>query len=417
MKKIQSTKTIQSSFEHGIKKNFLQISLLIITAIFVGATIGIERTLLVPLGLEFGLQSLTIITSFIVAFGIAKAFTNLIAGKLADLIGRFKVLIIGWLFGIPVPFMLLFASDWTIVIIANILLGINQGICWTLTLFMKIDLCGPNKRGFGAGVNETFGYLAVAFAGFISIELANLYGLKPYPFIFGIIAVLAGTIITALFVRDTTQHLVKENKDLDGGDTRPWLTVFKQMSYQNSRLVSCVQAGLVRNLVDGMAWGLLMIFFTSNLGNRTAGTFQWIMIASFGGSQVFFGSLSDKTQRKIFISSGMVIISFSLLIISWTASYISWLLGVVLLGIGGALMYSVVIAALCDQIPPIWRATGLGIYRFWRDLGYAIGALLSGIIADSLGIIPTILIIAIISATSGIVVMIFLPSKLIIQKN
>ena len=410
MKSIQKT-------EHGVKQNLLQIILLIITAIFVGATIGIERTLLVPLGLEFGLQQATVITSFIVVFGIAKAFTNLIAGKMADIIGRYKVLIIGWLIGIPVPLMLLYANDWTTVIFANMLLGINQGICWTLTLFMKIDLCGPNKRGFGAGVNETFGYLAVAFAGFISTELANFYGLRPYPFIFGLISVLGGTTITVVFVRDTTQHLSKENRDLEGGDTRSWFFIFKQMSYQNSRLVSCVQAGLVRNLTDGMAWGLLMIFFALNLGNRTAGTFQWVMIASFGVCQVFFGWLSDRTQRKIFISSGMVIISFSLLIISWSASYISGLLGVILLGIGGALMYPVVIAALSDQIPPIWRATGLGIYRFWRDLGYAIGALMSGIIADSIGIIPAILIVAIISASSGIVVLIFLPSKLGILKN
>ncbi len=390
---------------HGIRSNLSQILLLLAVNAFVGAMVGVERTVVPLLGQEFGLVSNAAITSFIVSFGVTKAFTNLFAGRLADWMGRRRVLIAGWLIGVPVPLVVLGATSWEWVVAANALLGINQGICWTLTLFMKIDLGGPPRRGFAAGINETIGYGCVAAVALAATEVAARYGLRPYPFYIALGVAVLGLLSAALFVRDTVRHVEKEHLEATNGAlSPPWSYIFRQVSYRDRSLLAAAQAGMVRNLADGMAWGLLVLLFREALGQRGSGTLSWIMIACFAVGQVVFGSWSDASGRKWLIAGGMALIAASLGLTAATRGFGPWAAGVVLLGVGGSLMYPTVIGSLSDQMEPGWRATGLGVYRFWRDMGYAVGALSSGLIADYAGKRAAILCVAAVCAASAVVV-------------
>ncbi|MSP62701.1 MAG: MFS transporter [Myxococcales bacterium] len=370
----------------GVRENLDQILLLILLNAFVGATIGIERAVLVPLGTSpaFGLAKATAVTSFIVAFGVTKAFTNLFAGRLADALGRRRVLLIGWAFGLPVPLLILWAPSWGWVVIANLFLGVNQGLCWTLVLFMKLDLGGPKRRGFSAGINETIGYGAVALTAAAGTEIAHAYGLRPRPLYFAFAITVLGCALALLFIRETRLHVEQEHRDQTQGEARPGFgALFARVSILDLSLLGRVQAGFARNLADGMAWGLLILLFTRTVGGRGAGTLQWLMIGSFALPQVLVGWWSDGGDRKPYGVAGMALIAASLAWIASTSGFVPWTAGVIALGLGGALMYPTVIAGLSDAMAPIWRASGLGVYRFWRDLGYAAGALGAGMIADA----------------------------------
>lgn len=400
---------------HGVVNNLPQFLLLLAVNAFVGATVGVERTSVATLGADvFGLTSATIVTSFIVAFGVTKACTNLFAGRLADTFGRRRVLLIGWLFAIPVPFMIMWAPSWGWVIAANALLGVNQGLCWTLTLLMKIDLGGKKHRGFSAGINETIGYGAVALAAFIGTSLAISYNLRVTPFIFMLVVAVLGLVVTMFLVKDTQRHVEHEHVEETNDEAKPtWKSVFVKVSFKDRGLFAYLQAGFARNLADGMAWGLLLImfreFFLKTGDSSSAGLLQALMIGAFAIGQLFFGAASDKFGRRGFIIAGMLLISASLAMIASTEGFTPWLIGSLALGAGGSLMYPTVIAGLSDRMAPIWRASGLGVYRFWRDMGYAVGALTSGLIADAFGMHAAVYTVAAICLVSALIAAAFLP--------
>ncbi|MCH7903970.1 MAG: MFS transporter [Armatimonadetes bacterium] len=398
---------------HGVANNLPQFLLLLVVNAFVGATFGVERTTVTTLGQEeFFLTKATVITAFIVAFGITKACTNLFAGRLADTLGRRRVLLIGWLFAIPVPLLIMFAPSWGWVIAANVFLGVNQGLCWTLTLLMKIDLGGRKRRGFSAGINETVGYGAVALAAFVGTQLAANYDLRIAPFVFMLIVAVLGLAVTFFLVKDTQLHVDHEHIEETDGEPKPtWKSVFATVSFKDKGLFAYLQAGFARNLADGMAWGLLMIMFGATLGSRNAGTLQWIMIGAFAVGQLVFGAASDRYGRKGFVVVGMLVMSAALAMIASTEGFAAWVVGVLALGVGGSLMYPTVIAGLSDRMAPIWRASGLGVYRFWRDMGYAAGALSSGLIADQFGMQAAVYSVAGVCLVSGLVAAVLIPAR------
>src|ERR1043166_8237019 len=388
---------------HGVRSNLGQILLLVAVNAFVGAMIGVERAILPLLaGREFGIQSVLKTTSFIISFGITKAFTNLFAGRLADRIGRKTVLVLGWAIAIPVPLIVMHARSWEWVVFANVLLAVNQGLCWTLTLLMKIDLGGPKRRGFAAGINETIGYGCVALAALAATEIANKYGLRPYPFYIGLGAAILGLLAALFFVRETRDHADKEHVDEAHGARPSWREIFERVTFRDRSLFAAAQAGFVRNLADGMAWGLLLLMFAKSLDQHLSQTLSWILVAFFAIGQFAFGSLSDAKGRKPFIAGGMMLIAASLGLIAATRGFAIRSVGLALLGIGGSLMYPTVIASLSDQMGASWRASGIGAYRFWRDMGYAAGALLSGAVATRFGMEAAVLFGAALRFVSGV---------------
>ena len=397
---------------HGVANNLPQFLLLLVVNAFVGATIGVERSTLATLGKDvFLLSSATVATSFIVAFGITKACTNLFAGRLADTLGRRRVLLLGWLFAIPVPLMIMFAPTWGWVVAANVFLGLNQGLCWTLTLLMKIDLGGRKRRGFSAGINETVGYGAVALAAFVGTELAFNYDIRTAPFVFMLVVAVVGLAVTFFLVKDTQRHVDREHIEETDGEASPtWKSVFAMVSFKDKGLFAYLQAGFARNLADGMAWGLLLIMFSEALGSRSAGTLAWIMVGAFAIGQMVFGAASDRYGRKGFVVVGMLAVSASLVMIASTEGFAAWVVGVLALGVGGSLMYPTVIAGLSDRMAPIWRASGLGVYRFWRDMGYAAGALSSGLIADAFSTRAAVYTVAAVCLVSAIAAAVLLPA-------
>ncbi|MCH8273560.1 MAG: MFS transporter [Armatimonadetes bacterium] len=398
---------------HGVTNNLPQFLLLLVVNAFVGATIGVERSTLATLGTDvFLLTSATVATSFIVAFGITKACTNLFAGRLADTLGRRRVLLIGWLFALPVPLLIMWAPNWGWVVAANVFLGLNQGLCWTLTLLMKIDLGGKKRRGFSAGINETVGYGAVALAAFVGVELAARYNLQTAPFVFMLVVALIGLAVTMFFVKNTQRHVDHEHIEETSGEAKPtWKSVFAKVSFRDKGLFGYLQAGFARNLADGMAWGLLILMFKEALDARQAGQLTAIMIGAFAVGQLIFGSASDRYGRKGFVVAGMIVIAASLAMIAATEGFTAWAVGSLALGVGGSLMYPTAIAGLSDRMAPIWRATGLGVYRFWRDMGYAVGALSSALIADKFGMEAAVYSVAGVCLVSGIVAAVLLPSR------
>ena len=403
--------------ELGLRVNIRQFALLVLINAFVGGMVGIERTIL-PLMAEreFGLSSKSAILSFIVSFGFVKALSNLFAGRYSDLIGRKRLLITGWLFGLPVPFILMWAPSWGWIAVANVLLGINQGLCWSTTVIMKIDLVGPKRRGFAMGLNEFAGYGALAVAALASGYLASTYGLRPVPFYLGIAFAIAGLVLSLTLVKDTTKHAVLEGRARQGVLENKGLSfggVFAETSFRNPTLFSVSQAGLINNLNDGMAWGLFpLLFYSYGLGISGIGILAASYPAVWAIAQIGTGALSDRCGRKWMIAVGMWVQAAGIGVIAVAPKLVDnrayrfwlWIAGSVLLGFGTALVYPTLLAAIGDVVHPSWRASAVGVYRLWRDLGYAIGALLSGIIADIFGLVWAVLAVGVLTFVSGIVV-------------
>ena len=398
----------------GLKENWRQFSLLILVNAFVGGMVGLERTVVPLIGAEqFGLVLKTAIFSFIVSFGVVKAISNLVSGTLADTVGRKKVLVAGWLIGVPVPFMIMLAPSWGWIVGANVLLGVNQGLAWSMTVLMKIDLVGPRGRGLAVGLNEFAGYLAVGLTAFGTGYIASAYGLRPEPFYLGVGYVILGLLISLFLVRDTREHVRLE---MSQHPPEPTLLTFREVfartSFKDRNLFACSQAGLVNNLNDGMSWGVFpLFFFTFGLGVERIGMLKAVYPAVWGLLQILTGPLSDRWGRKWLVVAGMWVQAAGTFVTVAGRSFGWWMLGSVLLGLGTAMVYPSLIAAVSDNSHPSWRARSLSVYRFWRDLGYAVGALSAGIIADALGISWAIGSVGVLTFLSGVVVAAFLSEK------
>ncbi len=398
----------------GLRENWRQFALLILINAFVGGMVGIERTVVPLVGAEeFGITSTTIVVSFIVSFGVIKALANLVSGQLADAWGRKHVLVLGWLVGLPVPFMIMWAPSWGWVVAANALLGINQGLAWSMTVLMKVDLVGPKSRGLAVGLNEFAGYLAVGITAFLTGYLASRYGLRPVPIYLGVGYAVLGALLSITLVRDTRQHVRLEAAAHSRQSTSMrFREIFVLTSFRDRNLFAASQAGLVNNLNDGMSWGVFPLFFASfGLGVERIGVLKAVYPATWGILQVATGPLSDRWGRKGLIVAGMWIQSAGLFLTAATRQFEWWLVGSLLLGLGTAMVYPSLIAAVSDASHPTWRARSLSVYRFWRDLGYAIGALSAGIIADIFGMAWAIESIAMLTFLSGTVVALVMREK------
>ena len=391
----------------GLRANLAQFTLLVAVNALVGAMVGQERTIL-PLMAEeiFGLAALTASLTFIVAFGITKALTNLAAGALCDRYGRKPVLIAGWLVGLPVPLLLMWAPDWGWVIAANVLLGVNQGLTWSTTVIMKIDLVGPSRRGLAMGFNEAAGYLAVAGAALTTGWLAAEHGMRPVPFLVGVAVAAVGLGLSAVAVHETHHHVRHEAALHNGGaDERSSWDVFALTSVRERALSAASQAGLVNNLNDGLAWGLFPILFaTSGLSLDRIGILIAIYPAVWGLGQTVTGGLSDRYGRKWLIVAGMLVQAAGLGLVAAGDGFSTWAVASVLMGVGTAMVYPTLLAVLGDVAHPTWRARSVGVYRLWRDAGYAAGALIAGVTADALGLRAAVWLVAALTAISGIVV-------------
>lgn len=417
----------------GLRPNINQFLILVLVNAFVGAMIGLEQTVVPLIGEdEFGIQSNALVVSFIASFGAVKAVLNLFAGSMSDRWGRKNMLVLGWLFGLPVPFILLFAPDWNWIIFANVLLGINQGLAWSMTVNMKIDLVGRKRRGLALGLNEFAGYISVAIVGFVTGYLASTYGLKPYPFYPGIAFAILGLLISLLVVKDTRRFTLLEIKERNEETPQPplslpslsakssptrsdignlsFLQVFSITSWKNYSLLAVSQAGLVNNLVFGVTWGLFTIYFASlGFGVSDIGFLKALHPGVWGVLQLVTGTVSDRIGRKILIYPGMIIQGIGVYIVLLSAnSFVGIIIGMSFLGIGTALVYPTLLAAISDIAHPGWRATSLGVYRFWRDLGFVFGAIGIGFIADLSSISIAIQWVAWIAITSGIFVLLIM---------
>ncbi|GAC1413501.1 MAG: MFS transporter [Candidatus Velthaea sp.] len=391
----------------GLGPNAGQFWLLVAVNAFVGAMVGLERDVLPLVGERlFSIASQTAVVSFIVSFGLAKALTNLVAGRTADRIGRKPLLVAGWVVGLPVPFILMFAPTWSWIVFANVLLGINQGLCWSMTVVMKIDLVGPLRRGFAMGLNEFAGYLAVAIAAFVSGAIAQAYGLRPWPFALGVVVAVVGLLLSIAFVRETRGFAIAEAAARAGVASREGFgALFARVSWRDRTLGAVSQAGLVNNLNDGLVWGIVPLYLaTSGLGIERIAVIAAIYPATWGILQIVTGSLSDRIGRKAPIVAGMVLQGVAIALFAVRGGFALWLLAAVALGAGTALVYPTLLAAIADVTAPAARASAIGIYRLWRDAGYAIGALLSGIIADVLGQGAAIVTVAALTCASGLFV-------------
>jgi MFS family permease len=433
-----SSKKMSIPIRLGLGANINQFSILVLVNAFVGAMIGIEQTVVPLVGRnEFGIESNALIVSFIASFGAVKAVLNLFAGSMSDRWGRKRMLVLGWLFGSPVPFILLFAPDWNWIIFANILLGINQGLAWSMTVNMKIDLVGRKRRGLALGLNEFAGYVSVSLVGFVTGYLAATVGLKPYPFYLGIAFALLGLLISFFAVKDTRKFTLleikeqeqeeQEKKNNQDATTETTLTtksnlssstdddvanpsfmqVFSTTSWKNRSLLSVSQAGLVNNLVFGVTWGLFTIYFASiGFSVSDIAFLKALHPGIWGALQLVTGTLSDKVGRKILIYPGMIVQGMGVWIVLLSAnSFIGIIVGMSFLGIGTALVYPTLLAAISDVASPKWRATSLGVYRFWRDLGFVFGAIGIGYIADLSSNSIAIQLVAWIAIASGIFVL------------
>ncbi|TPI41089.1 MFS transporter [Mesorhizobium sp. B3-1-9] len=399
--------TAASAVALGLQANWKQFSLLVLINAFVGGMVGIERTVVPLIGAEeFGVASTTLVVSFIVSFGVVKACANLVSGQLADRWGRKRVLILGWLFGLPVPFIIISAPSWGWIVAANALLGINQGFAWSMTVIMKVDLVGPKSRGLAVGLNEFAGYLAVGVTAFLTGYLASRYGFRPVPIYLGVGYAILGAALSILLVRDTREHVRLELANHPkAASPLGFREIFMRTSFGDRNLFAASQAGLVNNLNDGMSWGLFPLFFVANgLGIERIGILKAVYPAVWGILQVATGPLSDRWGRKGLIVAGMWVQAAGLLLTAMTRDFGWWLLASLLLGLGTAMVYPCLIAAVSDASHPSWRARSLSVYRFWRDLGYAIGALSAGLIADFFGFSAAIGAIAALTFLSGAIV-------------
>lgn len=387
----------------GLRANVSQFSLLVVINAFVGAMAGLERSILPAIAeQEFGLAARSAILSFIVVFGVTKALTNYGAGRWSDRVGRKRILVLGWLVATPVPFLLMWAPSWAWILFANALLGVSQGLTWSTTVIMKIDLVGPAQRGLAMGLNEFAGYVALAGSALATGWIAAAYGLRPEPFYLGIGFVLIGLVLSAWLVRDTEHHVRHESR-LNSRDVPNAGDVFWTTTLRDRNLSSVTQAGLVNNLNDGMAWGLFPIWFAaSGVPVSTIALLVAIYPATSGLGQLFTGALSDRVGRKPLIVWGMWVQAVGIGMTVASRDVANYTIGAVLLGVGTAMVYPTLLAAIGDVAHPSWRASAVGVYRLWRDLGYAIGALLAGVTADAFGLNVAIWIVAALTFGSGV---------------
>ena len=380
----------------GLAANWPQFALLVVVNAFVGGMVGLERTTTSLVGTRvFHLTGYLAVFSFIVAFGVTKALTNLVAGPLTARHTRKSLLVAGWAAGLPVPFLLAYAPAWGWIVAANVFLGVNQGLAWSMTVNMKIDLVGPRSRGLAMGFNEAAGYMAVGATALATGYLAAAYGLRPWPELIGVVYAAAGLILSAAVVRDTAAHVAAETaQERNPGEAadatrKPFSTVFKETSWGDRSLRGISQAGLVNNLNDGLTWGVFPLLFASRgLGLAAIGLVKGVYPMLWGAGQLLTGHLSDRIGRKPLIVSGMLVqaAAFPAALVLLARPLAAGLVSAVLLGAGTAMVYPALIASVADHTHPSWRAQGLGVYRFWRDLGYAAGAVIAGLVAGALGL-------------------------------
>ena len=392
----------------GLKENWKQFTLLVIVNAFVGGMVGMERSIFPQFAeLEFGVASKTAMLSFITAFGVTKAIANYYTGRLANRFGRRSLLLFGWLIAIPVPFMLIHAPSWGFVIFANVLLGMSQGLTWSSTVVMKIDLVGEKDRGFAMGLNEFAGYFAVGAVAFLTGFIASNYGVTPYPFYLGIFISITGFILTALWVKDTSAFVHKESSE---DKTAELKNVFLETTFKNKTLSSVTQAGLVNNLNDGMIWGLLpLVLLSLDYNNENIGIITAIYPTVWGVGQLFTGKMADHYSKKGMLFWGMLLQGVAIVFIPYTSDF-SLLVSIsAILGLGTALVYPTFLATIAQATNPGQRAESIGSFRLWRDLGYAFGAIISGITADFFGIEYAILLIAGLTIISSLIIKFRMP--------
>src|SRR5256884_3959212 len=398
--KIHSPQGAKAVIQLGLRANWQQFTLLVVVNAFVGGMVGLDGSIVPLLGQQvFGLASTTAVLAFIVSFGIVKALATLFAGRLSDRIGRKGVLVVGWLVGLPVPFLIIFAPTWGWVVFANVLLGINQGFCWSTTVIMKIDLVGPVRRGLAMGINEAAGYGAVSLAAIAAGYLAATYALRPQPFLLGVVFALAGLLLSIFFVRESHGHARHEaalmarqsnhapqtaqqatDQAAQGHTALSFKEIFLLTSWKDRTLFSVSQAGLVNNLNDGLAWGLLPLFFAAGgLGIAQIGLLAGIYPGVWGTTQLFTGALSDRFGRKGMIVVGMLLQGVAIILLPLLHGLWSWAIAMVLLGLGTALVYPTLLAAISDVAHPEWRASAVGVYRLWRDGGHPLRAPIAGV--------------------------------------
>ena len=392
----------------GLRANAGQFALLVGVNALVGGMIGQERTVLPLLARDvFGLVGFGVSLTFVVAFGLTKAATNLAAGALADRFGRKPVLVAGWLLGVPVPLLLIWAPSWAWIVAANVLLGMNQGLTWSTTVIMKIDLAGPARRGLAMGLNEASGYLAVALTALATGFIAAQAGLRPAPFFVGLAFAGLGLGASVLFVRETRGHVEHEQDARERPATPPWRVVFWRTTLHDPSLSAASQAGLVNNLNDGMAWGLLPLYYAAaGLPIGQIGILAATYPAVWGLAQLGTGALSDRIGRKGLIVAGMLVQGGAIGAIAAGSSFGVWLAAAAVLGLGTAMVYPTLLAAVADVAEPAWRGSAVGVYRLWRDAGFAVGAVLAGVVADAAGAPTAIWVIAALTAGSGGVVLV-----------
>jgi len=400
----------------GLKENWKQFAILVIVNAFVGGMIGMERTIFPQFAeLEFGIASKTAILSFIIAFGISKAIANYYTGRIANKFGRRNLLLFGWVLAIPIPFILIYAPNWNVVIFANVLLGISQGLTWSSTVVMKIDLVGEKDRGFAMGLNEFAGYFAVGVVAFLTGYIANTYGITPYPFYIGAFISIIGFILTLLWVKDTRAFVHKESTtDI----TEQLDNVFLETTFKNKTLSSVTQAGLVNNLNDGMIWGLLpIVLFSLNFDNASIGIITAIYPTVWGVGQLFTGKMSDHYSKKEMLFWGMLLQGLAILFIPFSNDF--YVLAVIssILGFGTALVYPTFLSIIAQATSPKQRAESIGTFRLWRDLGYAFGALISGITADLFGVEYAIFLIGGLTIISSLIIKIRMPEQIKTDKE
>ncbi len=389
----------------GLRENLPQFSLLVLVNAFVGAMIGLERSILPAIAeQEFHLIAKTAVLSFIIVFGLVKAATNYFAGRLSDRYGRKIILIAGWVVALPVPFLLMWAPSWNWILFANGLLGVSQGLTWSTTVIMKIDLVGSKQRGLAMGFNEFAGYLAVAVSAALTGYIASNSGLRPQPFYLGIAYAVIGLALSVLLVRET-HHFVSHEAAAHAESTLTQKEIFTRTSFTDKNLSSITQAGLVNNLNDGMAWGLFPILFAAHaISLEKIGWLAAIYPAVWGISQLYTGHLSDRVGRKWLIAWGMWVQAAGIALTAFSSDFSGFAFGGVLLGVGTAMVYPTLLAAIGDVAHPSWRASSVGVYRLWRDAGYAFGAILAGITADLFGVAAAVFLVAGITFASGTVV-------------
>jgi MFS family permease len=393
----------------GLRANLSQFALLVVVNAFVGAMVGMERSILPAIAeREMHLAARAAVLSFIVVFGVTKALTNYLAGRLSDRFGRKHVLVAGWIVAVPVPFLLMWAPSWSWILFANVLLGISQGLTWSTTVIMKIDLAGAKDRGLAMGFNEFAGYLAVAASALATGWIAACYGLRPQPFALGIAFVAIGLTLSTVLVRETKHHAALESQAagaLRASHLPTQREIFWRTTLLDRDLSSVTQAGLVNNLNDGMAWGLFPLFFAAaRMSLEQIGVLAAIYPATWGVFQLFTGALSDRVGRKWLIASGMWAQAGGIVFVVVARGFAGFAAGGALLGVGTAMVYPTLLAAIGDVAHPSWRASSVGVYRLWRDLGYAIGAIVAGITADALGLAPAMVIVAVVTFVSGVIV-------------